>query len=62
VYALDAGTGRVLWRDHTHRPIGGGVISYAVGGRQYVAAAIGMTAPIWPAKPTTARIVIYRLP
>jgi alcohol dehydrogenase (cytochrome c) len=62
VYALDAGTGRVLWRDHSGRAIGGGVISYAVNGRQYIAAAVGMTAPIWPAKPTTARVVIYRLP
>lgn len=60
--AFNARNGRVLWRNHIGRPIGGGVISYAVGGRQYVAVAAGMTAAIWPTKPTTARMVIYRLP
>jgi alcohol dehydrogenase (cytochrome c) len=51
----------VLWRHHIGRPIGGGVIAYQVGRRQYLAVAAGMSAPIWPTKPTTARIVIYRL-
>jgi alcohol dehydrogenase (cytochrome c) len=62
VRAFDARTGRVLRRHGTGRPIGGGVVSYEVDGRQYVAVAAGMTAAIWPTKPKTARVVIHRLP
>ncbi len=39
--ALDARTGEVLYRFHTGGPMGGGIISYAVDGKQYVAAASG---------------------
>jgi alcohol dehydrogenase (cytochrome c) len=62
VRAFDARTGKVLWRHRTGRAIGGGVVSYEAGGRQYLAVAAGMSAPIWPTKKTTARVVIYRLP
>jgi hypothetical protein len=39
--ALDAGTGKVLYRFNTGGSIGGGVISYALDGKQYVAATSG---------------------
>jgi alcohol dehydrogenase (cytochrome c) len=38
---LDATTGRVLYRFHTGGPVAGGVITYAIGGRQYVAVVSG---------------------
>ena len=62
VRAIDVSTGRVLWRHHGGKPIGGGIVSYQVDGRQYIAVADGMSAAIWPTKPTPARVVIYRLP
>ena len=39
--ALDATTGDVLYRFNTGGSIGGGVISYALGGKQYVATTSG---------------------
>lgn len=60
--AHDARTGKSLWSHNTGQPIGAGVITYQVGGRQYVAVAAGLKAPIWPVKVGTARVVIYRLP
>lgn len=60
--ALDARTGRVLWRDQTNNAIGGGVITYAVRGKQYVAVAAGMKSANWPAPVQSNRIVVYALP
>ena len=39
--SLDSATGRVLYRFHTGGPVAGGVITYALGGKQYVAAVSG---------------------
>ncbi|HSM17582.1 MAG TPA: PQQ-binding-like beta-propeller repeat protein [Gemmatimonadales bacterium] len=39
--ALDARSGKVLYRLNTGGPIGGGVVSYALGGKQYAAVASG---------------------
>ncbi len=39
--ALDARSGKALYRFNTGGPIGGGVVSYALGGKQYVAVASG---------------------
>jgi alcohol dehydrogenase (cytochrome c) len=60
--ALDARDGKVLWRDQTNNAIGGGVVTYAVGGKQYVAVAAGLHAANWPAPAETNRIVVYALP
>ena len=60
--ALDARTGRELWRGRTGNAIGGGVITYGVRGRQLIAVAAGMNSPTWPVKAETARIVIFGLP
>jgi alcohol dehydrogenase (cytochrome c) len=62
VLAFDAGTGRVLWRSDTQNAVGGGVISYAANGKQYVAAAVGMKSPIWPVPNQSARVVVFGLP
>jgi alcohol dehydrogenase (cytochrome c) len=39
--ALDARTGEVLCRFNTGGPVGAGVISYTVNGKQYVASVSG---------------------
>jgi alcohol dehydrogenase (cytochrome c) len=61
-YGFDAETGAVVFRDTTGAPIGGGVISYSAGGRQYVAVAVGMDAATWQLKSGPARLVVYALP
>ena len=60
--AYDAPTGKELWRHATGKAIGGGVISYDVGGKQYVAAATGLNASTWQTKSGPARVVVYALP
>jgi len=60
--AFDAPTGKALWRDATGKAIGGGVISYDVGGKQYIAAATGLNAGTWMTKAGPARVVVYALP
>jgi alcohol dehydrogenase (cytochrome c) len=63
VLAFDANNGNILWRGNTGQPIGGGVVSYAVDGRQFIAIASGLHAPVtWQLKSSPARIVIYTLP
>ena len=62
VIAYDASTGKELWRHATGKAIGGGVTSYAVGGRQYIAAATGLNAGTWQVKAGPARVVVYALP
>jgi len=59
---LDAKTGAVLYRFNTGGPIGGGVVTYAVAGKQYVAVASGSPSNFWvdrnPGAPT---IVVFAL-
>lgn len=59
---LDARTGDVLYRFNTGGPMGGGVVTYATGGRQYVAVASGSPSSFWvdrnPGAPT---IVVFAL-
>ena len=61
--ALDAATGAVLYRFNTGGPIGGGIVTYAVGGKQYVAVAAGSPSNFWvdrnPGAPT---IIVFALP
>ena len=62
VLALDAKTGGVLWRQPTGTAIGGGVITYRVGGKQLVAVAAGFTSNIWRVPGDANRVVVFGLP
>jgi alcohol dehydrogenase (cytochrome c) len=61
--ALDARSGDVLYRFNTGGPMGGGIVTYAVEGKQYVAAASGSPSNFWTlghsGSPT---IVVFTLP
>jgi alcohol dehydrogenase (cytochrome c) len=61
--ALDARTGDALYRFNTGGPMGGGVVTYAVGGKQFVAAASGSPSNYWVAgNPGSPTIVVFALP
>jgi len=60
-YAFDADSGRVLWQQNLGQSIGGGVLSYAVGGRQRIGMAVGMRSPLWPGASAASRIVVFGL-
>jgi alcohol dehydrogenase (cytochrome c) len=60
--AFDAATGKILFKAQTGGPIGGGVVTYAVEGRQYVAVAAGMKNAIMGTESGPASVVIYALP
>jgi len=62
LFALEASTGKELWRQATGKGIGGGVISYRANGTQHVAAATGMNAGTWNIHAGTGRVVVYALP
>lgn len=61
VYGFDASDGKVLWKASTDLPNGGGVVSYSVKGKQYIAVAAGMKAVLWPQPSNASRILIYGL-
>lgn len=61
--ALDAATGAVRWRWATGLPIGGGVVTYQADGRQYLAVAAGMHAPLtWKLESGPAQVVVFGAP
>lgn len=60
-YAIDADNGTKLWGQKIGGAIGGGVITYTVGGTQKVAVATGLTEVLWPTEITTAKISILGL-
>lgn len=61
--ALSADSGEVLYRFNTGGPIGGGLVSYGVDGRQYVAVASGRPSPFWWGENTgSGTIVVFALP
>ena len=60
-YALDSADGRKLWGEKIGGAIGGGVITYAVDGKQKVAAATGLTEILWPTEITTAKVSVLGL-
>jgi alcohol dehydrogenase (cytochrome c) len=59
--ALDAKTGEVLYRFNTGGSIGGGVISYALDGKQYVATTSGTVSAFFGGSGLPA-VVIFALP
>ena len=60
--ALDARTGKVLYRFNLGGPMNGGLISYAINGKQYVAAVTGSASGFWKAAPGASTVVIFALP
>jgi alcohol dehydrogenase (cytochrome c) len=61
LYAFDADNGKVLWKTNTGQSTGGGIISYSVAGRQFIAVASGMKSPTWPGGADQSRILVYGL-
>lgn len=60
---FDANTGDVLYRFNTGGPMGGGVVTYAAGGRQYIAVASGSPSNFWTeSNPGSPTIVVFALP
>ena len=60
--ALDSKSGAVVWRQPTANAIGGGVITYRAGGKQFVAVAAGFKTRVWPVPAESNRIVVFGLP
>jgi alcohol dehydrogenase (cytochrome c) len=61
--AFDARTGNALYRFNTGGPIGGGVVTYSAGGRQYIAVASGSPSNFWTERnPGAPTIVVFTLP
>mgnify|MGYP002083562436 CR=1 FL=1 len=61
--ALDAASGKELFRLNTGGPIGGGVVSYAIKGKQYVAVMSGRPSGFWINEhPGSATAFVLALP
>jgi alcohol dehydrogenase (cytochrome c) len=60
--ALDGRSGKVLYRFNTGGAMNGGVISYSVRGKQYIAVASGSATGFWEAAPGSSTVVIFALP
>lgn len=59
---FDARSGQVLYRFNTGGPVGGGIITYAVGGKQYVAVASGSPSNFWVERdPGAPTILVFAL-
>jgi alcohol dehydrogenase (cytochrome c) len=60
---LDARSGDVLYRFNTGGPIGGGVVTYAAGGQQYIAVTSGTPSNMWVDRNAgSPTIVVFGLP
>jgi PQQ-dependent dehydrogenase (methanol/ethanol family) len=60
--ALDGKTGEVLYRFNTGERLNGGVITYAINGKQYIAVAAGAANGFWAVPPGSATIIVFALP
>ena len=61
--AVDAASGNVLYRFNTGGPIGGGISTYEMDGKQYVAVASGNASRTWsPNAGASATMFIFALP
>ncbi len=60
---FDARTGDVLHRFNTGGPMGGGIVTYAADGKQYIAVASGSPSSFWTERnPGSPTIVVFALP
>jgi alcohol dehydrogenase (cytochrome c) len=60
--ALDANDGRVLYRFNTGGRLNGGIATYELDGRQYIAVAAGNATGFWRVPPASSTIVVFGLP
>ena len=59
---FDASNGKELWRYAAGAPIGGGVITYGVGGTEYLAVAVGINSPQgWKLESPPGRVLVFKL-
>jgi alcohol dehydrogenase (cytochrome c) len=62
ILAFDARDGRELWSYAAGEPIGGGVITYEVGGTEFLAVAAGINSPVgWKLESPPARVLVFAL-
>lgn len=59
--AMRASDGQKLYHGHFEGAFAGGIIAYAIDGTQRVAAMSGVAHPQWPVKPSTGKILVFRL-
>jgi glucose dehydrogenase len=60
---LDARSGDVLYRFNTGGPIGGGIVTYEIGGKQYVGLMSGRPSGLWTDKnPGAPTVFLFALP
>jgi alcohol dehydrogenase (cytochrome c) len=59
---LDGRDGSVLYRSNTGGAISGGIVTYQVGGKQYVAVTSGAATRFWRMPPASATVVVFSLP
>jgi len=60
--AFDAAKGEIVFQKDVGGPVGGGVITYGIEGKQYIAIAAGMNNPIMKTKSGRASVEIVALP
>ncbi len=59
---LDAESGKELYRFNTGGPIGAGIVTYEIGGKQYVAVASGSPSSFWvDNNPGTPTVLIFAI-
>ncbi len=59
--AFDAKDGKVLYRFNVGGPITGGVPSYMVGDKQYVAVMSGAANSFWRSAPGSSTVIVFGL-
>ena len=59
---LDAKTGAVLYRFNVGGPLNGGIITYAINGKQYVAVNSGTASGFWRVPRSSATVLLFALP
>jgi len=51
-----------LYRSNTGGRLNGGVVTYSINGKQYIAVAAGNANGFWAVPPASAAIVLFSLP
>ncbi len=58
---LDAASGKVVLTQSIGKPVGGGVSTYSLAGKQYVAVAAGLDSKSWKTSGGNAQVVVFTL-